>query len=178
MYQGTSMATPHVTGSVALLLQLHPGWTPADVKSALVNNAARVVVDGAGNDLGATARGGGRIALVPADQTPLTFDPSNASFGYWSGNRYVRADLDVAVKNVGAADQSCAVAVTGDPIVTADPAAFSVPAGESTTLVVTLDAGTSGDTPTGDYQGDVVITCGGVELKMPWFTRINRQAKP
>ncbi len=35
---GTSMATPHVSGAVALLLQMHPSWTPTMVKSAVVSN--------------------------------------------------------------------------------------------------------------------------------------------
>ncbi len=36
---GTSMATPHVTGSAALVLGLHPNFSPAQVRDALVNNS-------------------------------------------------------------------------------------------------------------------------------------------
>lgn len=37
--QGTSMASPQVAGVCALLLQLHPDWTPAQVESWIVSKA-------------------------------------------------------------------------------------------------------------------------------------------
>src|SRR6202008_1313515 len=38
-FQGTSMSTPHIAGSAAVLLGLHPDWSAEQVKSALVNRA-------------------------------------------------------------------------------------------------------------------------------------------
>ncbi len=40
LLSGTSMATPHVAGAAALLLQKYPDWLPLEVKAALENTAS------------------------------------------------------------------------------------------------------------------------------------------
>jgi subtilisin family serine protease len=40
---GTSMAAPHVTGTVALLKQLHPSWTVEQLKAVVMNTADRLL---------------------------------------------------------------------------------------------------------------------------------------
>ncbi|TDL74704.1 DUF1533 domain-containing protein [Rhodococcus qingshengii] len=42
---GTSMAAPHATGAIALVIAAHPDYTPADVKTALMNTAKDMNTD-------------------------------------------------------------------------------------------------------------------------------------
>ena len=49
--QGTSFSTPLVSGAAALVKQAHPKYTPAQIKSALVNNTAQGITADENGDL-------------------------------------------------------------------------------------------------------------------------------
>ncbi|MEM0360675.1 MAG: S8 family serine peptidase [Candidatus Diapherotrites archaeon] len=59
---GTSMATPHVAGLAALVLQAHPDWNPSEVKAAIKNTAKNI-----GDTI--FAQGWGRIDATKAVQS-------------------------------------------------------------------------------------------------------------
>jgi hypothetical protein len=78
---GTSMSSPHIAGSAALLKALHPDWTPGQIKSALMTTAWTQVV----KEDGATPAtpfddGSGRVDLNKAGDPGLTFDVSAANY--------------------------------------------------------------------------------------------------
>nr|WP_179292678.1 S8 family serine peptidase [Bacillus sp. 7884-1] len=50
---GTSMASPHVAGIAALILQAHPDYTPFDVKAALMNTSDKLSGDYSVYEVGA-----------------------------------------------------------------------------------------------------------------------------
>ncbi|HEY3079379.1 MAG TPA: S8 family peptidase [Chloroflexota bacterium] len=89
---GTSMSSPHVAGAAALLKDLHPTWTPGQIKSALMTTARTAVVKEDGTTpTDAFDDGSGRIRLNRADQPGLTFDESGARYlalqnNLWNAN--------------------------------------------------------------------------------------------
>ena len=79
--QGTSMSSPHIAGSGALLTALHPDWTPMQIQSAMMTTSLleHYKEDGTTQadpfDMGA-----GRIDLPQAAQAALVLDETLENF--------------------------------------------------------------------------------------------------
>jgi len=105
---GTSMASPHVVGAVALLLQARPGLAPEDVRGILQNTAEPK--PWAGNPaLGfldnVHRQGAGMVQIVNAIQAPARVTPAKLALGESEGGPAVRT---LTVKN----DSSAAITYT------------------------------------------------------------------
>jgi len=82
-YDGTSMATPHVTGISLLIKQAHPTWSPSAIKSALMTTAFDTLDDGlAGMQNGKLpwSQGAGFISPNKAIDPGLVYDMGKADY--------------------------------------------------------------------------------------------------
>ncbi|MDX1435438.1 MAG: S8 family serine peptidase [Anaerolineales bacterium] len=174
---GTSMSSPHTAGSAALVVALHPDWTPAEVKSALMSTAktSGVLKEDGTTPADPFDMGAGRVDLNYAGQTGLVLDETAADFT--AANPTMGGDprtLNLA----SMADDDCVTTCSwtrvlnntqntattwtastsagGGMIVSVDPVTFTVAANASVTLTVTADV--SGATSGIWNFGEVLLT--------------------
>ena len=82
LLSGTSMATPHVSGVATLLRELHPDWTPEQVKAAIMNQATQDMADNNGDaPVSATIMGAGRVQAYESARAVSLATPGSLSFG-------------------------------------------------------------------------------------------------
>ncbi len=166
---GTSFAAPMVAGAAALVKQAHPGYTPAQIKSAVVNTATSDVTDD-GAQASITAIGGGKLDARAAVASSLTVTPSTLSFGQvLRGSQPVRLTLEITNTGGSAVDLTIAAAPrTTDNkgrIAIAAPR-LTIEPGKTEPLSVALD----GDFPdAGSYEGHVTIDGAGTQLRIPYL---------
>ncbi|KQK14566.1 hypothetical protein BRADI_1g17320v3 [Brachypodium distachyon] len=86
---GTSMATPHVSGVAVLIKGIHPDWSPATIKSAILmtsdalDNAGGPIMDEQHRKASAYATGVGHVNAARAAEPGLVYDLGVADYaGY------------------------------------------------------------------------------------------------
>lgn len=78
---GTSMSSPHVAGSAALLIAQNPDWTPTEVRSALALSAnPNTLKEDGVTPSDAFDHGSGRIQVADAGSIGFVMDESIANF--------------------------------------------------------------------------------------------------
>ncbi|MFZ5799055.1 MAG: S8 family serine peptidase [Thermodesulfobacteriota bacterium] len=158
---GTSMASPHAAGAAALILSLHPDWTPAEVQSALMSTAYSTTVR---KEDGATAAdpfdtGAGRVDVSQAAQAGFVLDETHANYQaadpYLGGdpktlnipslaaeNILTTASWTRALTSTAAASVNWTTSVTNPPgvVLTVNPASFTLAPGGTQEVTITADA--------------------------------------
>ncbi len=180
VFDGTSMATPHVSGAAALLLQLHPGWTPAQVKSALVATAGPAWGDTARTqEAGVPLEGGGLVALPAAADPRLFTAPTSLSFEDVAASGGAASKtmlLQVADAGGGAGSWEVTVsaqAATAGATLEVPGTVALAPEG-SADLPVTVHV--SADAAAGEDYGFVVLRQGDVTRRVPYLFLVSKPA--
>jgi minor extracellular serine protease Vpr len=180
VFAGTSMATPHVAGAAALLLQRHPGWTAPQVKSALMSTAGAAWQNTARTqEASVLLEGSGLANVLTADDPKVFTDPQSLSFQRIdvSTGQQVKAQL-VTVADAGDGSgtwtvslapqaQTAGVTINVPGTVTLTPGGFS-------SLPVTVVA--AGNATTGANYGFVTLTGNGVTRRIPYAFLVERPA--
>lgn len=166
-FSGTSMASPHVAGAAALLVQRHPTWTVAQVKSALVQTGTDAS-NGEDSLAAPQFQGGGVVTLARADRPLLFAEPAGISFGLLG--RSARNEGEIALTDAGGGAGAWQISVVrrerpaGANLVV--PATVTIPGSLS------YEAATSASAAQGNFSGYLELRRGADVRRVPFWGRV------
>ncbi|MEH7224605.1 S8 family serine peptidase [Bacillus sp. JJ1566] len=169
-YQGTSMASPHVAGAAALLLQAHPDWNVDDVKAALMNTAVELK-DASGKVYPHNTQGAGSIRPLDAINAKTLATPGSHSFGVFYKDKGKQVEKQhFTIKNLSnerktySFDVSFAGNPAGIKVSTSNNLKVNAGHSQKVNLNVQVDAG---KLEQGYYEGTITISDGTKTFDVP-----------
>ncbi|GAB4526616.1 MAG: hypothetical protein Fur0018_11910 [Anaerolineales bacterium] len=184
---GTSMSAPHVTGAAALIRQIHPDWTNAEIKSALMSTSKYVgVYVSDGSHAQPLDMGAGRLDLTNAADPGVMLDPPALSFGTVPTG--TTKTITFTVRSIASASETytvSAVMITATNFLTpslsalpgfsVSPSSITLAPGESAQVAVTFDPATG--MGMGDNQGYIVLDGAAYDAHLPAWARVTYASK-
>jgi uncharacterized protein (TIGR03437 family) len=167
---GTSYATAVVAGAAALVKQKNPGFTPAQIKSALVNTANPNVQDN-GAQASVRSVGAGKLDAGAAVSTTITVSPATISFGEFTVGAALPINRTLTLANSGSTPANLTFTVQqrqadSNASVSVSTTSLTVGANSSNSVTVTL----RGTRPNpGVYEGAIVIASGAQTIRVPYL---------
>ncbi|QED46695.1 S8 family serine peptidase [Cytobacillus dafuensis] len=169
--QGTSMASPHVAGAAALILQANPHWGVEEVKAALMNTAENISDPSTGKAYPHNAQGAGSIRVVDAIKAKTLVTPGSHSFGtFYKDNGKQVEKQKFTIKNLSSECQTYSFEVNmgehSDAIKVMTSNNLKVNPGQSqdVNFNVQVDAGKLSP---GYYEGTITVSNGTETLDVP-----------
>ena len=178
VFDGTSMAAPHVAGAAALLLQRHPNWTPHQVKSALVSTAGPAWGDTARTvEAPVLMAGSGQVDLPTANDPKLFTDPVSLSYADFNVNRgpVSKAQL-LAISDAGdgAGTWTIEVKPQAQPAGVQINVAGSITIAPGGTVQLPVSANASASAAAGEAYGFLLLRRGSVTRKVAYALLVTR----
>ena len=181
-FNGTSMASPHLAGTAAIVRQYHPSWSAAQVRSAIANTADLGLVrahDIAGNPITNNVNriGNGLLNVRDALNARVAIEPVNISFDAIPGGSGQSRTRAVKLTNLSGSSLTLGLSVK-DPTGTGvtfkiSTGTVTLAPGASTTVNVSVSASKNAPRSADGYQAWFWVTQGGTEVAhAPLFTYI------
>ncbi len=168
---GTSMASPHVAGAAALILQAHPDWSVEEVKAALMNTADTIINPYTGEPYPHNTQGAGSIRIAQAIQTETLVTPGSYSFGKFvkdTGKQVKGLHFEIQNLSNDRKNYTFKVEFEGQPkgIKVMNSKNTKVHAHQSQQVHVNVQVDTRKLTP-GYYEGTITVSDGIKEIVVP-----------
>ncbi len=163
-WSGTSMASPFVTGSVALLKQVKPHLSPDEMKALLMNTATVLINPDSGKPFSPFLQGAGRVNIYNAVNSDILITPPSVLFG--SGEKTHSQTFTIKNLSSNVFVLSLSVKTFSDESVDVDaPSSVVVSPKSSSTFTVQFSAK---DSVKNNVFGEIYVSGANVPLHIPF----------